>query len=218
MDVIDEKTSETFQKNIISDEVSYDISDVSKKTYENELACCFYSDCVSIIIQYLIWDVKKGEIIGVYYPGTEKWHIGVILKHNSDQIFIHYLGWGEKWNEWKSLNEVMPYDHRLNCDNVDHTEYDFFLDRLLRVKKGEKSTIQINKGDEVITGEIIDYPFENGIWNIEYNTINKYHKIIKNKINYDELIRYSAYIQLNNGYTIYNYLFGEREYKEPQLI
>ena len=172
------------------------------------------SDCITVIIKYLIWDIKKEEIIGVYYSGTKKWHIGVVLKCSPTQVLIHYIGWGSNWDEWKSIDELMPYDHRLNCNNIDHTEYSFYLDRLLHVKKGENSIIKIERDNKTVEGEIISYPFENGIWYIEYNTINKYRKKIKHKMSYDELIRYSASIYLNSGATIYSYLFCKREYEE----
>lgn len=211
MDTSDDNYTETIQMDTV-DEVTYEISSDTKKIYEKKLKVHLYPDCITIIIQYLIWNIKEKEIVGVYYPGTKKWHIGVVLKCSPNKLFIHYLGWGKQWDEWKPLNELMPYDHRLNCD-IDTTKYSFYEDRLLCVTKGEKSTIRINKEDKIINGEITNYLFENGIWYIEYNTIDKYYKKIKNKLNYEELVRYSVHIQFGS-IMINDYLFCERKCEE----
>ncbi len=63
------------------------------------------NDCKNIILAYLIWEIKTDDIIEAK-DCAKKWYISVVLKCQPGQVFIHYMGWENRWDEWRSISRI----------------------------------------------------------------------------------------------------------------
>lgn len=60
------------------------------------------TDVEKIILSYLMWGIKVGDLIDVK-DFMDNWYVSIALKFSPGQVYIHYVGWGSRWDEWVNI-------------------------------------------------------------------------------------------------------------------
>ena len=63
------------------------------------------TDIENIILSYLMWGIKIGDLIDVR-DYCNKWYVSIVLKYSLGQVFIHYVGWRRRWDEWVNISNM----------------------------------------------------------------------------------------------------------------
>ncbi len=66
--------------------MKYDMSKKSEGIYRKSLNEYCSADCESIIISYLIWDIKKGSVVNVFYDRNNYWYLCIVLDHDDGTL------------------------------------------------------------------------------------------------------------------------------------
>ena len=62
-------------------------------------------DINNIILSYLNWIIKIGDLMDVKdYWGH--WYCSVITKIKNEKVFVHYIGWANRWDEWVDISRI----------------------------------------------------------------------------------------------------------------
>ncbi len=145
------------------------------------------NDCKNIILSYLMWKIKIGDLIDVK-DCIDDWYISVVLKCRPGLVFIHYVGWGKKWDEWVSISHMALAGNKTNGDfygsGSNTTETDYRKEILSKEHKNTK--IYIHHNERITSGEID---------NITCSTnVEEIYKITYYDFNYRRIKEASAYV------------------------
>ncbi len=179
-----------------------EISQNTENIYRKYLRKFCSSDCESIIISYLIWDVKKGDIIDVFCRRQNDWYTGIVLDLNNERIYVHFIGYQIKWNSWKNIDEILPYNEMSNKKIGKWKRFINHFDNIIpRVEQNENRIIFIRKNDNITRGYIINVSHDDNsnTRKIKYSMVDRKIKKIYEIIDVDV----NSFVEWDN----YCYLF-----------